>query len=451
MNITFANFFSTKNLRFSKLRKRVIQDLKPLEYKQVIRNQASMIPFVKNLKLGHPTILLALITTKNDVVNMVNLLKVIHEASLKDLIKIVLFNEIFDPNLDKSFRKTGVDIIMSLDRDPDMISALCKTYARTLISTANEKNHASKSSEIDEFEDDYISFLPALNMKEDVFVFSKNEDFSIHLNRVSLSFLGPAPEVGYWKETSRKLKKVWEFIPNYNNPLASFFYFDTSIIFEGDQPLFDRKINKWIFRGVNIKLYYIKDGKEYYRFALQNNKLNLAKNSQQILERRELLKESLHFSQSLSNKTESEELKISKIDNISMPQTFKTFSGQEISLESGDLELTLFKDRSPLRLILKLEDLTLNSLVMRADMEDNSVIKKLKGQQLKCQIKLKYNKQNITYESLINIDGVSKTIGAYHLTATPAKKIPDELISSFYRLFEMRQISINKFINIARN
>ncbi len=131
----------------------------------------------------------------------------------------------------------------------------------------------------------------ALKIKSDCWLIDE-KDITFSKSGWTIKVTGPGHHAGSWFKQEIDQQQIWKWVPQ-NENIFNFIRDNGDWYFIGNKLSFNSDINKWIFRGDNISLYFETDNqKKSFRFRTTNNSCAYAKNSNQALDQISLLVQS---------------------------------------------------------------------------------------------------------------------------------------------------------------
>lgn len=129
---------------------------------------------------------------------------------------------------------------------------------------------------------DFI-FTSPLDLASDFWILKQKNDCKKVLNKFLIRMLGPSSIAGEWVELARQPGEAyptWKYVEKEESGFR-FLKDDGTWFFYGTKPEFDWKVNRWVFSGTEMHLFfYYKDGRNFSRFKTESHQVIFAENSQ---------------------------------------------------------------------------------------------------------------------------------------------------------------------------
>ena len=239
------------------------------------------------------SILILVLTKKEDLIGVLNLLSKFQSQIKTGLIKVFVFNLTDNPKVTgllktkdcRDFLEYSISDKALLQKMHQAILAIEKTIPGFLISTPpmatiNKSPPRIVHSEIDPTK--MVHWTEPVAVKSDCWLLTNDRDAKNIQGKWLIEMLGPGPSVGSWLPTVPGESTSWDWTPRdlQNDP---FIVEQGKWTFQGRQPEFNWKKSRWQFVSSTPALGFYYRGQSYGdRFSVDpESNLNFARNSQQ--------------------------------------------------------------------------------------------------------------------------------------------------------------------------
>jgi hypothetical protein len=245
--------------------------------------------FIKDIQCG---VLVFHCQKKEDLPNLVKLLKKTHKFVRKNKIKVFAINDIDDKKVTKIFRKLKIeDFLERNDLRPRTFKFKVDLWKRTLLKTVKQERQKKEKEEANNESDgtfDYsksakdhkIIAEKSLDLNADQWILKEKRDAKYILRNWNVKIMGPSPDVGKWEDTGKKDGKfhiwVWVIAPDVDELFSDL---KGNWYFLGEKPEYLWNENRWLFKGGKIRLFFFGDEEKGIRFFTKEENLHLPENS----------------------------------------------------------------------------------------------------------------------------------------------------------------------------
>lgn len=409
---------------------------------------------------------------KEDIPLISNFIKLQKKIAAGTIVKIVIINFSGDREFEKQLMKLGIQEIIDPKINAKALRFKIDFMIKSLNAQIKQNQTADPSRNFKTAEnkltderllDQQPNWIEPLSHPDDIWLNKNKTDCKKVLGKWLTKLMGPGPFVGQWVSTKSN-RWAFEIRDGKDLFLKGQGFWEFSGI---QKPEFIAKENAWFFAGEQFELAYVEEGKRFIRMTVQDNALNICKNSQPAKAKEELIIET--FDKELFFKKYSDRLKDlegkGKTDILSSgPLSGNTSTDQITTYYEYRPVTSIDEARSRRQQDPELDDLTASAkhisiLVSRSEkiecnlddyFEDNIYLEtdstKIKvGEKCFLFLVFKYKEK----ESKLKLDGVIKSYEAGYVTFQVSAKEVKEF-ETFKILFQERQKNVDLFLNRAR-
>ncbi|MFW5887274.1 MAG: hypothetical protein ACOCUH_00595 [Bacteriovoracia bacterium] len=297
--------------------------------------------------------------SKDDLIQVLELLQKSKKLISNRYIKIAGFNFLPNPRIVEILEKQGVSEILDTNIALKTLAYKIKMWGKVLKKQQvvdsqpkapteektkkafqdNKNSDTRNSSQVKA-----IEWTQGLELEEDCWLIKdKENDCKKIIKTMVVRMLGPSPHVGKWVQVIKGPHKgTWQFkVFKEDDDTFDFLFKEGKWHFQGNKPEFEWKMNKWIFAGEKIDLFFIPSKKQeiFYRFQWINNCFRIANNSTYALYKQELLIQSLDREIEIHKEDEQSDEDFS-LKSINKDQNSKHMKGKGSAADKhgGNLE-----------------------------------------------------------------------------------------------------------------
>lgn len=240
------------------------------------------------LSVSNFAIVVASLKTKEDLVQLVALVKSVKKVSPNTFMKIIVINFSGNKQFDKAVAKLDLDLTeeniqpkalrFKIDFMMKSIHAKIKTVDSSNSAANNLKTlQDSKNTQEKKVLEAGQVWTEPLDCEDDIWLLRNDSDCKKVLTRWLVKLMGPSPYIASWVDSGTN--GVWKF--EFKSEESILINGSGSWFFCGDQkPDFVWAENVWSFTGNKFDLYYKEGNTTFYRMNFKDKQFVIAKNSE---------------------------------------------------------------------------------------------------------------------------------------------------------------------------
>lgn len=283
-------------------------------------------------------LILVSIKTKNDLIQLTNLVKNSKASQADCITKIAVTNVSGNKLIDKTIAKLGILDVIDLSLNVRALKFKVDFWVKSLEVQVKKnqqermgkgvkpKETSAKSNTSNGAAGSSISWSSPLECENDIWLIQDENSCKKIMSKWLVRVKGPGPYAGVWEEDNQR-PDVWKFQMNkeYREILMPE---DGDWFFSGQKPEFDWKENVWLMSGSHFELFHHLKDIKFIRISYESKALNLTKNSDYAKTKEEVIHASFDKEITFSKKAQT----LGENDSVdSQTDKLKNLSGRGLT------------------------------------------------------------------------------------------------------------------------